>query len=68
MMQSIGDLVRQSSAKIAAQIDRCVTLETETTSLSDELLDLAVMSGATGEVLFNSCVLQEAMTRHCNRC
>ena len=44
-------------------IDRCVNLDTETARLSDELLDLAVVSGATGEVLFNSCVLQETMMR-----
>jgi hypothetical protein len=62
MMQSIGDLVRQFSAKIAAHIDRRVNLDAETTRLYDELLDLAVVSGATGEVLFNSCVVQEAMT------
>ena len=40
-----------------------MNLETETTRLYDELLDLAVVSGATGEVLFNSFVLQEAMTQ-----
>jgi hypothetical protein len=62
MMQSICILVRQFRAKIAAHLDRCVNLETETIRVSDELLDLAVVSGAAGEVLCNSWVLQEAMT------
>ncbi len=63
MMQSICSLLRQSMTKIAAQIDRCVNHDVEMIWLYDELLDLAVVSGATGEVLFNSCVLQEAMVR-----
>ncbi len=48
--------LKRSIHEIAALLDKCVILDTETTRMYGEVIDIAIIDGATGTVLFNSLI------------
>lgn len=61
--------LKRSIHEIAALLPSCVILDTETTRMYGEVIDLAVIDGATGSILFDSIIhpTTELITKEATR-